>query len=365
MDAPPSEETVSRPTSPAGTSRLRVLFGGLVLLVLLGSVLFWLMTRNEESTDDAFIEANVVQISARVSGYVTQVAVNDNQWVKPGDLLALVDPRDFELRVQQAEATLNAAKARHGAATQDLSVVTTTSHAEIGQAEAQLKAAEARADLAGTDLSRYQALFARDEVSRQRLDQAMLDKKTADADLTRAKERLAGALSGPRQIDLKKEQAASGRASVEEAQAALDQARLDLSYTRLTSPVAGHVAKKNLDLGQLVQPGASIMAIVYGPPWVVANFKETQLRRMKPGQKVTIQVDAFPNRKFKGHVDSLQPGTGARFSLLPPENATGNYVKVVQRIPVKIVFDENPESLMALSPGMSVEPTVELDDPRS
>ncbi len=361
MDAPPSGETVSRSTAPASASRLRMLLGGLVLLILLLAGLFWLMFRNEESTDDAFIEANVVQISARVSGYVTQVAVQDNQWVKPGDLLALIDPRDFELRVQQAEATLNAAKAKHQAATQDLSVVTTTSHAEIGQAEALLKAAEAKADLAGADLSRYQALFAKDEVSRQRLDQAMLDKKTADADLRRAKEQLASALSGPRQIDLKREQAASGQASVEEARAALDQTRLNLSYTRLISPVAGRVAQKNLDLGQLVQPGTSVMAIVYGPPWVVANFKETQLRRMKPGQKVTIRVDAFPNKKLKGHVDSLQPGTGARFSLLPPENATGNYVKVVQRIPVKIVFDEKPESLMDLSPGMSVEPTVELD----
>ncbi len=363
MDAPPSGETVAPTASSAGSGRWRMLLGSFVLLVLLVSGLFWFLTRNEESTDDAFIEANVVQISARVSGYITQVAVNDNQWVKPGDLLALIDPRDLELRIQQAEANLSAAKARHGAATQDLSVVTTTSRAEIGQAKAQLEAAEAKVDLAGKDLSRYQALFGRDEVSRQRLDQAMLDKKTAEADLRRVKEQLAAAMSSPKQIDLKKEQEAGGQASVEEARAALDQAKLDLSYTRLISPVAGRIAQKNLDLGQLVQPGAAVMAIVYGPPWVVANFKETQLRRMKPGQKVTIQVDAFPNRKFKGHVDSLQPGTGARFSLLPPENATGNYVKVVQRIPVKIVFDESPESLMALSPGMSVVPTVELGSP--
>jgi membrane fusion protein (multidrug efflux system) len=363
---------------------------GVSSLVLAGFLVLWLVTRNQETTDDAFIESNVVQISPHVAGYVTRVLVNDNQWVKAGDVLAEIDARDYELRVKQAEAMLAASQARHGAAEQDLSVVTTTSKAQIvqaasaleaaransAQASAQASAAEAQAELTHADLQRYEALYKKDEISKQRLDQAHTAERAAqaqweaakrgaaaaEAQVSQAQAKLAETHSGPRQVDLKREQAASGHASVEEARAALDQARLDLSYTRLIAPVDGRVTRKSFYLGQLIQPGPAIMALVYGSPWVVANFKETQLRRMYPGQSADITVDAYPGRVYKGHVDSLQAGTGARFSLLPPENASGNYVKVVQRVPVKIVFDEKPEDLLRLAPGMSVEPKVHLTD---
>jgi membrane fusion protein (multidrug efflux system) len=359
-------------------------------LVLAGFLLLWFVTRNQETTDDAFIESNVVQISPHVGGYVTRVLVNDNQWVKAGDVLAEIDARDYELRVKQAEALLEASQARHGAAQQDLSVVTTTSKAQIAQAasaleaaqassaqaSAQASAAEAQAQLTHADLQRYEALYKKDEISKQRLEQANTAERAAQAQweaarrgaaaaaaqAAQAQAKLAETHSGPRQVDLKREQAASGHASVEEARAALEQAKLDLSYTRLIAPVDGRVTRKSFYLGQLIQPGPAIMALVYGSPWVVANFKETQLRRMRPGQSAEITVDAYPGRVYKAHVDSLQAGTGARFSLLPPENASGNYVKVVQRVPVKIVFDEKPEDLLQLAPGMSVEPKVHLTD---
>ncbi len=388
--APTLTPTSAAPAAPSGRPWIRkaaLAAAGAVLLAFLG---LWFVTRNQESTDDAFIESNVVQISPHVGGYVTRVLVNDNQWVKAGDVLAEIDARDYELRVRQAEANLAATEARHGAAQQDLSVVTTTSKAQIeqarsaleaarassAQATAQAAAAEAQAQLTHADLQRYDALYRKDEISRQRLDQASTAERAAQAQWEAAKRgaaaaaaqvaqaegRLAEAHSGPRQVALKREQAASGHASVEEARAALEQAKLDLSYTRLVAPVDGRVTRKSFYQGQLIQPGPAIMAIVYGNPWVVANFKETQLRRMRPGQSVEVTVDAYPGRVYKGHVDSLQAGTGARFSLLPPENASGNYVKVVQRVPVKIVFDEKAEDLLRLSPGMSVEPKVLLTD---
>jgi len=223
-------------------------------------------------------------------------------------------------------------------------------------------------------VARYQALFDKDEISHQRLDQAIAAQRaaaaqwdaakraivSAGAQVKQAQAKLDEARSGPRQVALKEAQAAGGLASVAQARAALEQAQLDLFHTRLVAPVEGRVTRKALDLGQLVQSGPAVMAIVYGDPWVLANFKETQLRRMHVGQSVDITVDAFPNHPFKGHVDSIQSGTGSRFSLLPAENATGNYVKVVQRVPVKIVFDEKPETIRALVPGMSVEPKVNL-----
>ncbi|MDE1941991.1 MAG: HlyD family secretion protein [Betaproteobacteria bacterium] len=388
-ELPPNTENTTAPPAPARPWIRKAAMAGAALVVL-GFFMLWLLTRNQETTDDAFIEANIVQISPHVAGYVLHVQVNDNQVVKAGDVLAEIDPRDYQLRVQQAEAALAGALARHGAASQDVSVVTTTSQALINQAQsalessralraqadAQVAAAEAQAQLAHSDLARYQALFSKDEISRQRLDQAVTADRAAAAQLdaarrgagsaaaqvSQAQAKLAEARSGPRQVALKEAQEQGGKASVAEAQAALDQARLDLSYTRLVAPVDGRVARRTLYQGQLVQPGTSVMAIVYGNPWVVANFKETQLRRMHIGQPVEVTVDAFPGKTFKAHVDSFQPGTGARFSLLPPENASGNYVKVVQRLPVKIVFDEKPDTLVRLAPGMSVEPKVLLTE---
>ncbi len=390
--APLAEPTAAPSAQPDSATRRKTRLqrlGMLALLVIvLAGFLLWFLTRNEESTDDAFIESNVVQISPHVGGYVAKVLVQDNQWVKQGDVLAEIDERDYALRVAQARAVLDAAKHRHGAEQQDLSVTTTLTETGLdqarsaldaarsneAQAEAQDRAMEAQAQLTQQDVLRYQTLFRKDEISRQRLDQVLAADKTAQAQaqaaqravnaaqalVQQAQARVAEARSGPRQVALKQAQVAGGAASVQEAQAALDQALLDLSYTRLIAPVAGRVARKSVFQGQLIQPGPPVMAIVYGAPWVVANFKETQLARMHPGQAVKVKVDSFPGRVWRAHVDSIQPGTGARFSLLPPENASGNYVKVVQRIPVKILFDEAPQELLALVPGMSVDPQVQL-----
>jgi membrane fusion protein (multidrug efflux system) len=257
---------------------------------------YWIHAEGYESTDDAAIESHALPISSKVSGQILEVLVADNQHVNKGDLLLRIDPKDYLVKLDQAKAELDAARA---------------------------EAARAAADAA-----RAKQLLERDDVSKQ-----VYDKAVADADVMKAKAELAS----------KKVSAAE----------------LDLSYTSITAPEAGKITKKNAELRAFVQTGQSLMAVVTDDAWVVANFKETQLTRMRPGQKVTIEVDAFPGKELKGHIDSIQSGTGARFSLLPAENATGNFVKVVQRVPVKIVFDEPVGDLM-LVPGMSVVPTVHL-----
>lgn len=292
----PADHAESNSNTLAPKKPFKRIVLGILVIVVVGSGGAWLLNRGIESTDDAFIESNVVQISPRVSGYITRVLVTDNEWVKAGQLLAEIDPRDYRLKVTEADA-------------------------QVAQAHAQ-------AELTQADLRRFQTLYQKDEISRQRLDQALAADKSARAQLQSAQ------------------------------QAMLHQAKLNLSYTQLFAPVEGRITRKGLDLGQLVQPGSTLMSIVYGQPWVVANFKETQLTHMKVGQKVEIRVDAYPDSVLHGHVDSLQSGTGARFSILPAENATGNFVKVVQRVPVKIILDEKPEALQRLAPGMSVTPKV-------
>ncbi len=249
------------------------------------------------STDDAFIEGHVIPISAKVSAHVTKVPVADNQEVKAGDLLVELDPNDYRVLDQMAKA--------------------------------ELQAVEAEAEKAHTDAERYKKLNTQDEVSKQQLDMAVLRTQIADAKV------------------------ASAKASVE-------QADLNVSYTKIYAPIDGHVTKKSVEVGQLVPVGQPLLAIVSKEKWVIANFKETQLTLMRPGQKAEIKVDTYSSKTFKGHVDSIQRGTGARFSLFPPENATGNYVKVVQRVPVKIVFEEAPDKKYPLALGMSVVPEVKV-----
>ena len=362
--------------------------GVLALVVVSGIVIYWFWTRNEESTDDAFVETNVVDISARVSGYVKKVFVLDNQNVTQNARLVQIDSQDFELRVHAQEANLKASEARAAAAHHDVSIVTTNTNAEIQQAEdgvrvaranlaqmrAQEKIADAQVELSQADWQRYQNLFKKDEITQQRLEQERVSIITAQnqreathqgvmadqSQVLMAEAKLTEARSGPQQVDFKKNQVTSGEASVAEAKAVLAQAQRDLSYTELSAPTNGTVVRKAVLEGQYVEPGQALMAIVYGPPWVIANVKETQLKRIRIGQKVTIRVDALNGQVLKGHVDSIQSGTGSRFSLLPPENATGNYVKVIQRVPVKIVFDEPIEQLARLMPGLSVEPTIHI-----
>ena len=264
---------------------------------LIFAVSYWLYTRNHEDTDDAFIDTHIIEISPKVEGQVSKVYVDDNQPVKQGDPLVDIDPADYE--------------------------------AKLGEARAEVLAAEADARKAAGDAASAQQLYAKDRVSRQDKDHAV-------------------------------DEAEASRARADLARKKLELAELNLSYTRLSAPIEGQVTRKAVELRSYVHVGQALMALVPRQVWVTANFKETQLTRMRAGQRVSISVDPYPARRFAGHVESIQAGTGARFSLLPPENATGNYVKVVQRVPVKITFDDPPEALPPLSPGMSVVPVVDL-----
>jgi membrane fusion protein (multidrug efflux system) len=322
--------------------------------------------------------------------------------VKQGDLLVELDPRDFEARLAQAAANLAAAVAQHQGATINVRVVDTTSGAGVQQAEAavqtaqrqvdgarsrleqaraQVAAAQAEATRAAADAKRYEQILQSGGVSRQERDNAVAAASTADANLNAARKaeqaaadsvrqaeaqlqearaRLASAKAAPDQVAYSRAQANQVAAQIAQFEAAVHQAALDLSYTKIYAPDSGRITRKTVEPGVYVQVGQTLFWIVPDQVWVVANFKETQLRYMRPGQPATVRVDAYPDRVFKGHVDSIQSGAGARFSLLPPENATGNYVKVVQRVPVKIFIDDPPDPNHVLGPGMSVVPEVKV-----
>jgi membrane fusion protein (multidrug efflux system) len=435
---------------PSKANRLRkrrtyLIAGAVVLLVAaFFGVRYWLYARAHESTDDAFIDGRVVQISPKVSGYVAKVYVKSNQEVKEGDLIAEIDPRDFEAKLEQARAALAAGEARlreartgveltrastrasaqqaaatvrqaqtgvesqRAAAAAERSRIAqagagiTTAQANVAQARSQLTAAEAEATRANADVQRYQELFSKDEISRQRLDQAIATARTADAQVAAARGRVAaveaqvnearaaqataaenarraqsqvgGAQAGvgealgrlaqantaPQQVAVSQAQAETAGATIEQLRAAVTQAELELSYTKIHAPETGRVTNKSIEEGAIVQVGQPLMAVVTGEVWVTANYKESQIGKMRVGQTVELVVDAYPDKTFRGHVESLQAGTGSRFSMMPAENATGNYVKVVQRVPVKIVLDEQPDAEHMLAPGMSVEPEVKV-----
>jgi membrane fusion protein, multidrug efflux system len=397
-DPPP----VARPRRPIYRRR-----GALVAAAVLGTaalaagVLYWLHSRQFEETDDAFIEGNIAPSSPRVAGTVQSVLVTDNQDVPAGMALVRLDPRDFQARGDQARATLEAARARWEAARTNVSLTRAntaaaltsaragveqadaavrSSEAQLASAAADVKAAEAEAERRQADLRRYSSLDPRN-VSQQQLDAARAAAEAAEAQLVAARKRAAAAESmvgeararvgqargsleaastAAEQVAAAEAQARSAQAVVDEARAAMELAELELSYTTVRAPVAGRITRKSVQPGQYVQAGQTLLAIVRPEVWVVANFKETQIARMHRGQDVEVRVDAYPDRRFRGHVDSIQAGTGARFSLLPPENATGNFVKVVQRVPVKIVLDRDPEADRLLGPGMSVAPRVRV-----
>lgn len=367
-------------------------FGAAVAFAGLAGSAYWLATRNSETTDDAFVDANVVQIAPLVGGAVVGVTFTDNQWVEAGQLLIQIDPRDYEVQVAAARANLGIAAAQRQAAQADLELSKATTGAAIdeaqhavAQAKHQVSEALQQADAAGADavraaadIKRYEELLKRADASKQRQEQAVADARSttarwraaqlaanaAQSQQAQAQARLADALAAPQRIAQKEAQLATATAQVEQAQANLRAAELNLSYTRITAPQAGRIGRRSVDVGDVVTKNQVLANLVLDPPWVTANFKETQLARMRPGAPVSLSVDAFPGHDFHGHVDSIQPGSGARFSLLPPENATGNYVKVVQRVPVKIVFDNLADGMVhQLSPGLSVVPDVDVGAP--
>lgn len=332
--------------------RLPIIIGAIALVLLAAVVVYYFQfIAPFESTDDAFIEGHVTVISPRVSGPVVNLAVRDNQDLKEGDLILEIDPLDYKTKLAQASADLAAA---NGQLEQSKAQVV-VDEAKAAQQAAAVASAEAEAHRTGADLKRYQSVESR-AVSRSQLDlaQAQSESTTAGLEVARDQAKAAAAQAGLSRVNVE-----TAEAQVKQAEAKLRQADLNLSYTRILAPMAGRVTRRTVEQGAYVETGQSLLALVPTNMWVVANFKETQLAHMRPGQPVRIRVDAC-GREFAGKVESLQAGTGARFSLLPPENAVGNYVKVVQRVPVKIEFDEPLDPQLDISPGMSVTPEVKV-----
>lgn len=330
----PSPAPTPAPAEPKkkGSRRTVFMIMGVVLLALLVfGVRRWWFGRSHVSTDNAQVDGHIVPILPKVGGFVAEVRVNENQNVKAGDTLVVLDDRDLRARLQQTEADLAALLA------------TVSSRTRVGQAEAAVAQAQGNAVKARADLARIEPLAIQNVVSQQQLDAARAGATAAEAQLASAQAALVGA-----------------DARVAAARASRDQAALQLSYTRVTAPSNGVVSKKAVELGQLVQPGQPLMTVVpLDDIWVTANLKETETADVTPGDSATITVDAYKGQDFCGHVESLSPATGAKFSLLPPDNATGNYTKVVQRIPVRIRLDcSKVDAAHPLRPGMSVVATI-------
>jgi membrane fusion protein (multidrug efflux system) len=325
----------------------------LVLALAAAAVVYYIhYVAPYEETDDAFIESYVTFVSPRVAGPVVKLRVTDNQRVKAGDVLLEIDPRDYQVLVDQAKADLAAADSRVRQAEAQILV----DQAKADQQQAAVIAAQATATRTEADRARYESVQSQ-AVSRSQLDMAKTQANAATAEVEVARHQARAAAA---QVDLDRAEVATARAQTRQAQTRLDQAQLQLSYTTVVAPRDGRVTRRTVEQGAYLQTGEALLALVPEDLWVVANFKETQLERMRPGQPVQIRIDAYPHHPFKGKVDSLQAGSGARFSLLPPENAVGNYVKVVQRVPVKIVLDNDPDAGLALGPGMSVVPKVRV-----
>jgi membrane fusion protein, multidrug efflux system len=328
--------------------------GALLLASALGGGYLYLnQIEHFQSTDDAFIAARQTSLAPKVSGYITAVPVTDNEHVAAGDVIARIDDRDYRIALEQAEAQVAAAQA----SIQNINAQLDVQQAQINANQAQLDQAQAALVFAQQQATRYQHLEqtgygtvqnAEQYTSQLRQQQAAV--QSAQATLNLAK----------RQIEALKAQRKSADASLAQAEAQRDQARLNLSYTIVTAAQPGRIVNLGAAVGAFAQPGTSLTQFVPDEIWVTANFKEIQLDRMRPGEPVTLRIDAYPGRTIRGHVDSVQPGSGTAFSLLPAQNATGNYVKIVQRVPVKIVMD-NPPKDVALGPGMSVVPTVRVD----
>lgn len=443
IDFLPSEEE----TAPAPVKKNRrpvYIVSAILLLAAIGGLIYWLYARQFETTDDAFIESDIVQISPKVASYVAKVYVKENQYVRKGDLLVELDSRDFEARVAQAQAQLAVVRAQHGRAKATVSLTRQTTNAgqlqarsnvqtaqsnveqtrsasgvkqsailqtqaavktaqaNLAQVQAQIPSAESVVELAQADANRYRELFNRGDISGQRYQQAVAALQSAQAQLNAVRKqveaeqsrvneananvaiarneyqtslaqieltksqvnesagKLQEAQSAPQRIAVDESEVTTADAQIRQAETNAAQTELELSYTKIYAPEDGYVTRRTVQEGQFVQPGTALMAISQSEVWIVANFKETQLERMSVGQPVEIHVDAYPSRAFRGKIESFQAGTGSRFSVLPAENASGNFVKVVQRVPVKIVFDEKPENIHLLVPGMSVQPKVKV-----
>jgi membrane fusion protein, multidrug efflux system len=390
--------------------RIGIAIGVAVIVALAASVWLW-ATAGRETTDDAQVDAHIAPIAARVGGTVTQVSVKDNQQVEAGAVLVVIDPRDYQVALEKARAELATAEADAAAARVNVPITSTAAtsnvsnarggveqaqaaieaaqrgvdaaNARLATAQARQREADANAAKTAKDVERFKGLLAKDEISQQQYDAAVAAADAARAAVdsahaqvqeaqagvsvaqsqlmqarageAQASAQLQNAQTGPQQVAAQRARASSADAHVLQQRAAVQQAELNLQYATVRAPMRGIVSKKTVEVGQVVQPGQPLMTVIpLEEVWVTANFKETQLENMRAGQPAIIEVDAYGGREFKGHIESLAAATGSRFSLLPPENATGNFVKVVQRVPVRIAIDEKQDAQQLLRPGMSV-----------
>jgi membrane fusion protein (multidrug efflux system) len=397
----PSTERDFR-TRPSRTSspgfRIAAIIGVVVLLLVMFFV--YRYVSSYESTDDAQVDGHINSVSARISGHVVKLNVEDNQYVQAGTVLVQIDPADYQVAYEHAKADYEEAQATAAGAGVNVPITSVSTTSQVSSSEAdvsgaragiaaarqQFEAAKAQRDQAEAnnvkaqnDLGRYKQLVYKQEISQQQYDQAVANSRASEASVQAARAladaaqsqviqaqgKLAdaeanwrNAQTAPKQMQVIRSRAASAEALAQQKKADLDQAQLNLQYTKITAPVEGVVSDRTVEVGQNVAPGQELMKIIpLNDVWITANFKETQLRDMKVGQPVTLEVDAN-GRKYQGKINSIAGASGARFSLLPPENATGNYVKVVQRIPVKIVLDPGENKDHSLRPGMSVTPKV-------
>jgi membrane fusion protein, multidrug efflux system len=397
--APPSQGRYSPAARRKRRRNLLIVIGAAVVIV--GGLFLWRYFSSYESTDDAQVDVHLYPVSARISGYVVNVNVGDNQWVEKGDVLVQIDPTDYQVALAQAQSNLANAEATArslnitvpitsvnsasqlqftSSGVEDARAAVAAAEKQLVAAHQQVEAAEANDVKAQDDLRRYKLLVEKREVSQQIYDQALATAKSSTANVAAAQasesaaqqfvqqsqSRLAQATAnheyaqtGPQQVSSTKARAQAAIADVQQKRALLQQAELNLQYTKIIAPASGEVTK-TVVVGLNVQPGQQMLTVVpLRDVWITANFKETQMEHMRPGQRVRIHVDSS-GRDYQGHVDSVAGATGPLFSVLPPENATGNYVKIVQRIPVKVVLDPGENRDLQLRPGMSVEPKVYL-----
>lgn len=336
----------------------RIILIALSLLAIVSTSYYFYLHRGEESTDDATISAQTILISPKVSGYVKNLYIKDNQRVFAGDVLLEIDASDYLIRRDKAKAALDATREAALASHNNMETINISAPSNLDVATAELDSAKANWEKSNKDLFRIQQLN-NDARSQGQLDQVIAAEKTAKANLYQAEAKLRSAKTAPKTMAAAHAVSAQLNAQLKQAEADLAQAENDLAHTKLLAPISGKISNRGVEEGNYVQTGQQLASLVGNLLWITANFKETQLEQIKPGQAVKIEIDAFPGQNFSGTVDSIQSGTGAFFSAFPPENATGNFVKIVQRVPVKIIFNTLPDKNLALGPGMSVVPIIE------